>query len=243
MRIRQLLLVLALAVIVGSSSLAQNQAPVPASQPATRRGRGVVLPPIVVTADHADWNYVPGENVTFNVTAPAGTAIKYTIGLEMMPAESKSAVIPASGTLALDGGTLKEPGFLRCIVTATGFARGLATAAFSPEKIQPTQREPADFDAFWGKAKAELAQLPIDAKLTPMPKYTTDKVEAFEVNLQNIGTPPATTSRFYGILYIPRGEGPFPAMMSPPGAGVRGPDTDIWGVGRSRVHCFICWDS
>ena len=49
------------------------------------------------------------------------------------------------------------------------------------------------------------------------------------MDLQNVGTPPATTSRFYGILYIPRGEGPFPAMMSPPGAGVRGPDRDIWG--------------
>jgi cephalosporin-C deacetylase len=41
------------------------------------------------------------------------------------------------------------------------------------------------------------------------------------VNLQNVGTLPARASRFYGILCVPRGEGPFPAMMIPPGAGIR----------------------
>jgi cephalosporin-C deacetylase len=46
-------------------------------------------------------------------------------------------------------------------------------------------------------------------------------VEVFQVNLQNIGTAPARTSRFYGILCVPRGDGPFPAMMIPPGAGIR----------------------
>ena len=152
---------------------------------------------ITVTADHDDWNYQPGQPVTFTVTAPAGTNVSYTIGPEMMPAEAKDAVIPESGSLVLAGGTLQEPGFLRCIVTATsgGRGRGLATAAFAPEKIRPTQTEPADFDAFWRKAKAELGAIPLDARLTPMPNETTDKHEAFAVDLQNVGTPPATTSR------------------------------------------------
>lgn len=198
----------------------------PATAPATSAaGRGARGPQVNVTADHADWNYVPGEPVKFTISAPAGTSITYTIGPEMMAAESKSAVIPESGKLEIDGGTMNAPGFLRCVATAQGGGRGLATAGFSPEKIKPTQTEPADFDAFWAKAKAELAALPIDAKLTPMPQYTNEKIEAFQVDLQNIGTPPATTSRFYGILCIPRGDGPSPALMSPPGAGVRGPDT------------------
>jgi cephalosporin-C deacetylase-like acetyl esterase len=247
MRLRHLLLTVALVVSTGLTGAAQT---LPAGTDTGARGgppgrgaggaagrgrgggtlgRGVALPPIHVTADHADWDYLPGEAVKFSVSAPAGTTIHYTIGPEMMPAESKSAVIPEAGTLDLDGGTMQQPGFLRCIVTATGFGRGLATAGFSPDKIQPTQREPADFDAFWAKAKAELAALPLDPKLTPLPQFNTDKADAFEVSLQNIGTPPATTSRFYGILYIPHGDGPFPAMMSPPGAGVRGPDRDIWG--------------
>ncbi len=219
-------------VLASSSALAQSPPATtrPAPPPAFRRGgRGPALPPIKVTADHTDLNYRPGETVTFFLNAPAGTSVSYTIGPDMMPAPAKNAVIPDAGTLQLDAGTLDAPGFLRCIVTAHGFARGLATAAFSPEKIQPTQTEPADFDAFWNKAKADLAQVPIDPRITPLPQFSTEKADAFEVNLQNIGTPPEKTSRFYGILYIPHGDGPFPAMMSPPGAGVRGPDKDIWG--------------
>jgi cephalosporin-C deacetylase-like acetyl esterase len=202
------------------------------TQPATATQRGQA---VNVTADHPDWNYVPGEKVVFTISAPPGTNIAYTIGSEMMPAESKTEVIPQNGKLDVDGGTMNAPGFLRCIATTAGGGRGLATAAFSPEKIEPTQTEPADFDAFWAKAKAELAAIPMDARLTPMPPYTNDKIEAFEVNLQNIGTPPATTSRFYGILCIPRGEGPFPALISAPGAGVRGPDTDTSWAERGFI--------
>ena len=218
---------LILALFICFSCLAQNQTTTIA--PAALRGRrGFAGPQIQVTADHADWNYIPGETVKFTVTGPTGTTVNYTIGPEMMPTESKSAIIPKNNILVLDGGTMKEPGFLRCVVTAVGGGRGVATAGFSPEKIKPTQTEPDDFDEFWAKAQAELAAIPKDAKLTPLLQYTNDKMEAFEVNLQNIGTPPATTSRFYGILYIPRGEGPFPAMMGAPGAGVRGPDTDSY---------------
>jgi cephalosporin-C deacetylase len=236
--------VIAMLVVLLSMCLAQ-QATVPSSQPGTARGAlgpgGPAGPAIKVSADHADWNYVPGEPVKFTIAAPAGTTVNYTIGPEMMPAESKSAVIPEGGTLIVEGGTLKEPGFLRCVVTLQAAGgrgnggRGLATAAFSPEKIRPTQVEPADFDAFWDQAKAELAKLPIDAQLTPLPNISTDKVEAYQVSLQNIGATPGTTSRFYGILCVPRGEGPFPAMMIPPGAGVRGPGTETTWADRGFI--------
>ena len=67
------------------------------------------------------------------------------------------------------GKILRPPGFLRCIVTTrvAGRAyRGLATAAFAPEKITPTQVEPADFDAFWQAGKDELAKTPMEARVT-----------------------------------------------------------------------------
>lgn len=211
-----------LAALMASPCLAQTQ---PTTAPGARRGRGPAGPPITVTLDHADWNYRTGETAKFTIAAPAGTSVNYTVGKEMMPAEAKSAVVPEDGKLVVDGGTMNEPGFVRLSATAQGFTRGLATAGFSPELIKPTQTEPADFDAFWAKAKAELAAVPMDVKLTPYPQ-NNETLEAFEVNLQNIGTPPATTSRFYGILYVPRGEGPFPAMICFPGAGVRGPDVD-----------------
>lgn len=183
---------------------------------------------IQVTCDHPDWLYVPGEPVKFLVKVTgkdiAGATVNYQFGPEMMPADKKTAALAADGTALISGDTLRTPGFLRCIVTVDrdGHSyRGLATAGFSPEKIAPSQTDPADFDEFWTKAKAQLAALPLDAQLTPLPEESNDKVEVFQVSLQNVGTAPAPTSRFYGILCVPRGPGPFPAMMVPPGAGIR----------------------
>ena len=203
--------------------------PSPAQDP---RFPGRVSPfQVQVVADHADWTYAPGEPVKFTVTVtranqtPVTNApVTYTIGPEMMPAEKKSALTSAAGTVTLEGGTLREPGFLRCTVTfeyGRDSYRGMATAGFEPGKIRSTQTEPADFDAFWTRAKDELAQLPLDSQLTPLPDQSTETIEVFQVNLQNVGTPPARSSRFYGVLCVPRGPGPFPAMMVPPGAGIR----------------------
>lgn len=193
-------------------------------------GATAVRATISVTCDHDDWLYAPGEPVKFTLRLTEGdrpladVEVTYSAGPEMMPAEKKTTRTGADGSLQIDGGTLSGPGFLRCIATIERggrTVRGLATAGFSPEKIQPTQTEPGDFDAFWAKAKDELAKLPIDARLTPLPDQSNDKIEVFQVNVQNIGTPPSRTSRFYGILCVPRGEGPFPAMLVPPGAGIR----------------------
>jgi cephalosporin-C deacetylase len=203
-----------------------------ASQPTTDR---VERPRLRVSMDRPDWSYAVGGRVRFTVSGPPGKPIAYTIGPEQMPAEPKTAVIPEGGTLEIDGGTMRVPGFLRCIATADGMGRGLATAAFSPEQIRPTQTEPADFDAFWERAKSELAKLPIDARLTPLPQLTNDRIEAFEVNLQTIGVPPATSSRFYGVLCVPRGDGPFPAMLIPPGAGRRGAGANTTWAARGFI--------
>ncbi len=197
-----------------------------------QRGPGSTPPAvqIEVTCDRADWLYAPGDPVKFSVKVTgnyvpvAGATVSFLLGPEMMPVEKKTAALAADGTATIDGGTLRVPGFLRCIVTIDRDGRsyrGLATAGFSPEKIAPTQTEPADFDEFWTKAKAQLAALPLDARLTPLPEESNEKIEVFQVSLQNVGTAPARASRFYGILCVPRGDGPFPAMMVPPGAGIR----------------------
>ena len=82
---------------------------------------------------------------------------------------------------------MKEPGFLRCIVStdvAGHRYRGLATAAFAPEKITATQTEPADFDAFWAAAKAELAKVPMEAMMTLLPDSCTSTVDVYHVSFR-----------------------------------------------------------
>ncbi len=182
-----------------------------------------------VSTDRSDWSYQPGQPVRFRIVAVqdghplSGVQVTYRIGPEMMaPRTEKTATLTAEG-LVVEGGTMKEPGFLRCIATVERNGktyRGLATAAFQPERIQPTQQDPADFDAFWAEGKAALAKLPIDAKITPLPDYGNALADCYQVNLQNVGMG-NVPSRFYGVLCEPKAPGKYPALLSVPGAGVR----------------------
>ncbi len=122
---------------------------------------------VSVVPERVDWTYAMGAPARFRVAitrdghALAGTALRYACGPEMMPpAVEKAATLPADG-LVIDGGTLKEPGFLRCAVTTTVDGReyrSVGTAAYAPEKIAPAVENPADFDAFWARAKEDLGE-------------------------------------------------------------------------------------
>jgi len=220
------LIIPALFLVVAAPAPAANTI-TPAPSVATAR---LATVQVRVTPDHRDWTYQPGEPARFSVVVTAdnepleGATITYKVGPEMMPAEEKTATVP-NGGLLIEGGTLKEPGFIRCIVT-TEFAgknyRGLATAGFAPEKIQPTQREPDDFDAFWTAGKAELAKIPLDPRLTLLSDACTPEVNVYHVSFRTVGTAGGQyQARIYGILCEPVKPGKYPAILSVPGAGVR----------------------
>ncbi len=182
-----------------------------------------------VSTDRPDWRYELGQPVRFRILAiqdghpVIGAKVTYRVGPEMMPPKIEQTAILSADGLTVEGGTLTEPGFLRCIVTVEQNGktyRGLATAAFRPESLQPTQQDPADFDQFWAAGKAALAKLPVDAKVTPLPDYGNAAVDCHHVNLQNVGMS-AAPSRLYGVLCEPKAPGKYPALLSVPGAGVR----------------------
>jgi cephalosporin-C deacetylase len=182
-----------------------------------------------VTTDRANWTYKPGEPVKFHISAiqdghPAlNENITIRIGPEMLPPKIEKTAMIIGERLTVDGGTMETPGFLRCIVTLEKNGksyRGLATAGFSPESIQPTVEDPADFDAFWSAGKQALAKLPVDARLTLLPDYSTSKTNCYHVSLQNIGMA-NDASRLFGVLCEPKAEGKYPALLYVPGAGVR----------------------
>lgn len=180
---------------------------------------------VIVTPDHADWVYKTGEPVKFNVSVYRnnvllkGAKLRYEIGPEKMQPVKKEAVTLPDGVVALDGGTMKTAGFLRCIATVELDGkeyRGLTTAGFEPQAIKPTVTNPTDFKTFWDNAKADLAKIPMDARMTLLPERCTELTNVYHLNLQNINN-----SRFYGILCVPKKEGKYPAILRVPGAGVR----------------------
>ena len=212
----RVLLLCAVVAAVVSAPLAQTR------QPFSRVA-------VTVTPDRPGWTYQPGEPVTFRIDVVRdghpvpGAPVKYGVGPEMLPPVTEGTAVIASGPLTVQGGTMKAPGFLRLVATATVDGRtyrGVGTAGFAPDRIQPTQMDPPDFDAFWDGERKRLAALRLDAKWTPLPEYGNADVDCAQVNLQNVGLTEGA-SRLYGILCQPRAAGRYPALLSVPGAGVR----------------------
>ena len=214
--------------LAATGSLAALASPVRPDGAAAR----VSVIDLQVAPDHASWHYVPGETARFTVRLTAdgqpiaGAQIEYRVGPEGMPAEPRTAVVPADG-LVIDGGTLLKPGFIRCVVTATidGRAyRKLAAAGFAPETIAPTQQDPEDFDAFWDAGKAELAKIPLEPRLELIPEASRGPINVYHVSFRNWSrstTTPQYAGRIYGILCEPKAPGRYPAILRVPSAGVR----------------------
>ena len=209
------------------------------AQPATQMIKVMVAP------DHDDWTYKIGEKVTFSVTVLKwgnplkNTKITYQIGPEKFETKKDSATLK-DGMIKLDGGTMTTSGFLRCTVIAKVDGkeyRNLATAAFEPEKIQPAVEMPSDFNEFWNKAKANLAKVPMDAKMTLLPERCTETVNVYHLNLQNYKE--GGTTRLYGILCVPKKEGKYPALLRVPGAGVRPYAGDVRTAERGVITLEI----
>jgi len=187
---------------------------------------------VIVAADHSDWTYKKGEKVKFTLSVfkngnlVKDAKVRYEIGPEKQTPIKKEMITLATGTQTIDAGTMLVSGFLRCVAIAevdNKEYRNLSTAGFDPLQIIPSIENPIDFDDFWNNALLDLAKVPMDTKMILIPERCTEKVNVYQVNLQNykIGT------RLYGILCVPKKEGKYPALLQVPGAGVRAYTGDI----------------
>ena len=198
---------------------------------------------VAVTPNHKDWNYRAGETASFKVevqrsgTALDNVTVDYEAGPEMYPTVKKDGVVLKDGTMKWSG-TMKQPGLYRLKVTAHVDGKeyvGMCTAAFSPEKIQPTTINPKDFDEFWQNTLAEARKTPLEAKRRLLPERSTEKVNVYEVSFQNI----RQGSRTYGILCVPVKPGKYPALLRVPGAGVRPYQGDVWTAEQGAITLEI----
>ncbi len=189
----------------------------------SQAGTGLIK--VLVSTDHKDWTYKITEEAKFTVqvfkygSLLENVAVDYEAGPEMLPDIKKEGVVLKTGTLELSG-KMKVPGFYRVRVWAVVDGKryeGLATAGFEPDKIQPTVKDPADFDSFWTNAIAEARKINLDPKLTLMPERCTSEANVYHISFQN----EIVGSRIYGILAVPKKPGKYPAILRVPGAGVR----------------------
>lgn len=193
---------------------------------------------VVVTPDKADWNYKTGDRAEFTVTVfrnnvPLdGIDVKYNIQPEQMPAIEEGKLSLKKGTATVKAPKFKDPGFLRCNVSVDVDGKtysSYSTAAFEPEKIEPSTTLPVDFQAFWEKGKQDLANVEMKPVMTLMPERCTDKVDVYHVGINNI------KGKVYGILCRPKAEGKYPAILHVPGAGIRAYFGDVAGAEKGFI--------
>ena len=78
----------------------------------------------VTVPDHADWLYKTGEKAKIEVQfykygiPQDGVEVLYELGGDMMPSDTKGTVKLKNGKAVISMGTMKEPGFRDCRLTA-----------------------------------------------------------------------------------------------------------------------------
>ncbi len=182
----------------------------------------------VTVPNHADWLYKTGEEATVEVQfykygiPQNGVTVNYELGGDMMPSEIKGTIVLKNGKAVIPMGTMSEPGFRDCRMTATVDGKTYKhhiKVGFSPEKIRPYTQIPADFGDFWNKNKAELAKVPLIYTKELVKEYCTDQMDCYLVRLQVNERGQA----IYGYLFYPKHakEASCPVVLCPPGAGIK----------------------
>lgn len=180
----------------------------------------------VTVPDHADWLYKTGEKAKIEVqfykygVPQDGVEVLYELGGDMMPSDTKGTVKLKNGKAVISMGTMKEPGFRDCRLTAKVGGKTYShhiKVGFSPEKLRPYTQLPSDFNEFWNKTKAEAAQFPLTYTKEYVKKYSTDKMDCYLIRLQLN----KQNQCIYGYLFYPKAEGKYPVVLCPPGAGIK----------------------
>ncbi len=164
---------------------------------------------INIVSNHIDAAYSVGETASFSVSANTSGAATYAIYYDNNTGnlETGTINIPQNGSSQIVF-SLNEPGVVFLEVIKNGVS-AKKVITFSYRDIGPLEPEPEDFDAFWNAQKNNLASIPINPNLSQISndQYTT----TYRVNLANIDN-----RRVYGYLSIPKGSGPFPAIITLP---------------------------
>ncbi|MDC8829439.1 acetylxylan esterase [Alteromonas gilva] len=180
----------------------------------------------VTTPNNPDWRYALNEQATVDVALyhygilQHDISIHYTIGPDMLPATSQGSISLTDGKATIAVGTMQQPGFrdlrLSAVVDGETYTHHIKLG-FDPQNIQPFTTMPEGFDAFWQQQKQLASAVPMEVERTWVAEFSDDQVDCYLIKLQAH----RAGQYVYGYLTIPKREGRFPVVFSPPGAGIK----------------------
>ncbi|MGY5353333.1 acetylxylan esterase [Wenyingzhuangia sp. IMCC45467] len=180
----------------------------------------------VTTPNHSNWLYSINEQATIDISVyeygilQNNLKIAYSYGSELMPSNKSGIITLKNGKATLPIGTMSTPGFKDCQLKLKLNGQEYKhhiKVGFSPEKLRPYTMFPNDFVDFWQKNKQKAYECPVEISKTFIPKYSNDLVDCYLIKLQTF----EKGNFVYGYLTIPKKEGKFPVVFSPPGAGIK----------------------
>ena len=182
----------------------------------------------VTVPNHANWLYKTGEKASVEVQLykygipQDEVMVSYEIGDDLMPADTKGAIVLKKGKGTITMGTMKKPGFRDCRMTVklgNQVYKHHVKVGFSVDQILPYTQMPSDFKEFWNKNKQELNSFPLTYTKELAKEYCTDKIDCYLVKLQIN----KQGQSVYGYLFYPKNaqKKNCPVVLCPPGAGIK----------------------
>ncbi|MBI4660898.1 MAG: acetylxylan esterase [Verrucomicrobia bacterium] len=199
---------------------------------------------LTIATERSEAIYRRGDTVAFMAKLlldqhPVPDAeVQWTISKDGVPPTKSGKLKLTDGTGSVTG-QLDEPGFLQCRVTFRSpsgkTVTAVAGAGIDPLQIKPSLPVPADFDAFWTEQKSELAGVPVNPRLTPIP-FQQSGVDCFDLQADCVGAPVS------GYFAKPAGAAPksLPIILTVHGAGVR--SSSLSGAAGWAKQGFLALD-
>ncbi|MGL4593850.1 MAG: acetylxylan esterase [Thermoguttaceae bacterium] len=199
-----------------------------------------------VRAERESAIYKKGETVPFRVSLLeddkplVGKTLSYVVQGDGH--FEKKGTITSTAPFTIIEAALDHPGALKCVVTwnesPNNKVTSLGGAVIDPHEICSAIPEPNDFDAFWNRKKKELADMPMNPKLTPVPKekVNNDKVEVFDIRVDCPGGAPVSGYFAKPVDAAPKS---LPIVVSYHGAGVRSSNMPTWIAARGALALDI----
>ena len=127
---------------------------------------------------------------------------------------TKEVTIPSGETKTVTFPLTLNPGFYHAVVEANyGLLRDF-NIGYAPTAIVSAPDMQADFADFWATAKAELAAIPIDAKLTLREDLSTGARNIYFVEMQSISNGDGKPVTIRGYYAVPKAEGTYPVVIT-----------------------------
>ena len=183
---------------------------------------------ITVKTDRADAFYQVTDSVYFIVNTPFSDSVQYFIQRDGRTPKICLGTIWAEA--GIDKGIAYKGHHSDVVVCTVKSESGTATAAaaIGAWDIQPFEPDPADFDTWWGQQVTQLAQIPMDIKINVID--SSEYSNTYQINLATV-----SNRRVYGYISIPKGKGPFPAILTLPAFGdlanIVQPETEVAEIG------------